>query len=253
MRGRQGAYPEELSPSGQTPLEHLETLTWDGATSRYPQGVPAKVRQLIQHELSLIRELKYEAYFLTVWDLVRFARSRGILCQGRGSAANSAVCFCLGVTEVDPDRIDVLFERFISKERDEAPDIDIDFENARREEVIQYVYDKYGRERAGMTATVITYRMKSAVRDVGKALGLSLDCVDTLAKGFERVDSEDQLAGRFREAGLDLRSRIARRSSAMRVYGQLQNMHGVIHVLASRLCDLSVDLANLQTTSRDFR
>src|SRR5690606_16558220 len=127
-------------------------------------------------------ELKYEAYFLTVWDLVRFARSKGILCQGRGSAANSAVCYCLGVTSVDPGRIDTLFERFISRERDEAPDIDVDFEHERREEVIQYVYDKYGRERAGMTAEVITYRPRSAVRDVGKALGLSQDLVDGLAK-----------------------------------------------------------------------
>src|SRR5262249_36335548 len=125
------------------------------------------------------------AYFLTVWDLVRFARSREILCQGRGSAANSAVCYCLGVTSVDPERMDVLFERFISKERAEAPDIDVDFEHARREEVIQYGYDKYGRERAAMTAEVITYRPRSAVRDVGKALGLSLDRVDALAKTLD--------------------------------------------------------------------
>ena len=208
-------YPEELSPTGLTPYQHLEQLVWSGAALRYPQSISDAVRRLIEHELALISELRYEAYFLTVWDLVRFARERGILCQGRGSAANSVVCFCLGVTEVDPERIDVLFERFISKERDEAPDIDIDFENARREEVIQYVYDKYGRERAGMTATVITYRIKSAVRDVGKALGLSMDCVDALAKGFERVDDEDRLAGRFREAGLNPQSRIARQLKAL--------------------------------------
>ena len=139
----------------------------------------------MEHELALIEELKYEAYFLTVWDLVRFARQRGILCQGRGSAANSAVCYCLGVTSVDPARTDVLFERFVSKERNEAPDIDVDFEHERREEVLQYLYDKYGRERAGMTAVVITYRTKSAIRDVGKALGLSLDRVDALAKQVE--------------------------------------------------------------------
>src|SRR5262249_14917121 len=151
-----------------TPLEHLTRLTWTGATERYPAGLPDKVRSLIEHELALIAELHYEPYFLTVWDLVRFARSRGILCQGRGSAANSAVCFCLGVTSVDPGRIDVLFERFVSKERNEAPDIDIDFEHERREEVLQYLYEKYGRERAGMTAEVITYQTRSAVRDVGK-------------------------------------------------------------------------------------
>ena len=145
------------------------------AAERYPGGVPDKVREPAGVRAQLIEELQYEAYFLTVWDLVRFARGRDILCQGRGSAANSAVCYCLGVTSVDPDRIDVLFERFMSKERDEAPDIDIDFEHERREEVIQYVYEKYGRDRAGMTASVITYRPRSAVRDVGKALGFSLD------------------------------------------------------------------------------
>src|SRR4030095_14046042 len=158
---------------------------WKGARKRYPNGIPPKVRELLEHELALIEELKYEAYFLTVWDLVRFARQRGILCQGRGSAANSAVCYCLGVTSVDPARYDVLFERFVSKERNEAPDIDVDFEHERREEVLQYIYEKYGRERAGMTAVVITYRTKSAIRDVGKALGLSLDRVDALAKQVE--------------------------------------------------------------------
>ena len=136
-------------------------LALRGANRRYPQGVPDKVRKLLDHELALIGDLHYEAYFLTVWDLVRFARSRNILCQGRGSAANSAVCFCLGVTSVDPDRTDVLFERFVSRERNEAPDIDVDFEHERREEVLQYLYEKYGRERSGMTAVVITYRARS--------------------------------------------------------------------------------------------
>lgn len=201
-------YPEELCPSGETPDSYLAKLTWAGAENRYPNGIPAKVRQQIEHELRLIEELHYAAYFLTVWDLVRFARSRGILCQGRGSAANSAVCYCLGVTSVDPDFIDVLFERFISKERDEAPDIDIDFEHERREEVIQYVYEKYGRERAGMTAEVITYRPRSAVRDVGKALGLSLDRVDSLAKAVDHVDQSEQLTARFRESGFDPTSRL---------------------------------------------
>jgi error-prone DNA polymerase len=178
-------YPEELVPQGLTASDYLARLTWQGADERYPGGVPDKVRQLIEHELRLIAELRYEAYFLTVYDLVRFARSQQILCQGRGSAANSAVCYCLGITSVDPDRIDVLFERFISAERAEAPDIDVDFEHERREEVLQYLYQKYGPERAGMTAVVITYRVRSAIRDVGKALGLSLDKVDALAKHLE--------------------------------------------------------------------
>jgi error-prone DNA polymerase len=197
-------YPEELCPNGVTPMAYLTRLTWAGANERYPRGIPAKVRQLLEHELRLIEDLQYANYFLTVWDLVRFARSRSILCQGRGSAANSAVCFCLGITSVDPEQIDVLFERFISKERNEAPDIDVDFEHERREEVIQYVYHKYGRDRAGMTAEVITYRPRSAVRDVGKALGLSLDRIDTLSKSLEHFHSEgDQFAARFREAGLN--------------------------------------------------
>jgi len=202
-------YPEELAPPGLTPLEHLTRLTWSGARERYPSGVPAKVRRLLEHELTLIGELRYEAYFLTVWDLVRFARSRQILCQGRGSAANSAVCYCLGVTSVDPEQMDVLFERFISRERNEAPDIDVDFEHERREEVLQYVYEKYGRERAGMTAEVITYRPRSAVRDVGKALGLSLDRVDAISKTLER-HSGDGLAQRCRQAGLDIHSAVGR-------------------------------------------
>jgi error-prone DNA polymerase len=192
-------YPEEHCPAGSTPLAYLKDLTWRGAHKRYPDGVPDKVRSLIEHELALIAELRYEAYFLTVWDLVRFARSRHILCQGRGSAANSAVCYCLGVTSVAPDHIDVLFERFISRERNEAPDIDVDFEHERREEVIQYVYDKYGRDRAGMTAEVITYRTRSAVRDVGKALGFKLDDVDRLAKMLD-ARGDARLETRLRAA-----------------------------------------------------
>ncbi|HYW81006.1 MAG TPA: error-prone DNA polymerase, partial [Thermoguttaceae bacterium] len=201
-------YPEELAPSGQTPIEYLTRLTWAGARERYADGVSGKVRRLLEHELRLIEELHYEAYFLTVWDLVRFAREREILCQGRGSAANSAVCFCLGITSVDPERSDVLFERFVSRERDEAPDIDVDFEHERREEVLQYLYEKYGRERAGMTAEVITYRPRSAVRDVGKALGLSLDRVDKLAKGLEHFRDEPDLGVRCREAGIDPDTRL---------------------------------------------
>jgi len=195
-------YADEVSPAGKTPMQHLAELTWRGAAERYPGGVPEKVRRLIRHEFRLIEELEYEPYFLTVHDLVRFARSRGILCQGRGAAANSAVCYCLGVTAVDPDRIDLLFERFVSKERDEPPDIDIDFEHERREEVIQYIYAKYGRERAALTAEVITYRARSAIRDVGKALGLSLDCVDRLAKNLDWWHSGVE-AERLRELGID--------------------------------------------------
>jgi error-prone DNA polymerase len=203
-------YPEELVPPGTTPVAYLTRLAWAGAEKRYPAGVPEKVRGLIEHELKLIEELHYEAYFLTVWDLVRFARRRGILCQGRGSAANSAVCYCLGVTSVDPERMDVLFERFVSRERNEAPDIDVDFEHQRREEVLQYLYEKYGRERAGMTAEVITYRPRSAVRDVGKALGLSLDRVDRLAKALEHYREEPALDRRCREAGIDPQSPLGR-------------------------------------------
>ncbi|HEV3119510.1 MAG TPA: error-prone DNA polymerase, partial [Gemmataceae bacterium] len=196
-------YPEELCPPQLTPTQHLADLTWSGADERYPAGVPEKVKKLLCRELELIEKLRYEAYFLTVWDLVKFARARGILCQGRGSAANSAVCYCLAVTSVDPDRTDVLFERFISQERNEAPDIDVDFEHERREEVLQYIYAKYGRDRAGMTAEVITYRPRSAVRDVGKALGLSLDCVDRLAKLLDLYGDEKNLPLRMKEAGLD--------------------------------------------------
>ncbi len=199
-------YADELAPAGETPAQYLARLTWEGARKYYPQGVPAKVSELLCRELALIEELRYEAYFLTVWDLVRFARSRDILCQGRGSAANSAVCYCLGVTAVDPDKSDVLFERFVSRERDEPPDIDVDFEHERREEVIQYIYEKYGRDRAALAAEVIAYRPRSAVRDVGKALGLSLDRVDRLAKTLNAYGDEKQFHAQFRESGLDPRA-----------------------------------------------
>ncbi|MEQ1902861.1 MAG: error-prone DNA polymerase [Pirellulaceae bacterium] len=201
-------YPVELAPAGLTPIEYLKQLTWDSAATRFPNGLSAKVRGLIEHELKLIEEMRYEAYFLTVWDLVRFARSRGILCQGRGSAANSAVCYCLGVTSVNPDTTELLFERFISKERNEAPDIDVDFEHERREEVLQYLYEKYGRHRAGLAATVITYRSRSAIRDVGKALGLSLDRVDALAKQVDGYHNCDDLPRRCETVGIDPNSRL---------------------------------------------
>ncbi len=196
-------YPDELVPTGVTPSEHLRRLTEAGAAVRWPQGMPARVRTLVEHERALIAELRYEPYFLTVHDIVRFARSRGILCQGRGSAANSAVCYCLGITEVDPARMEMLFERFISRERGEPPDIDVDFEHQRREEVIQYIYRKYGRERAALAATVISYRPKSAVRDVGKALGMDPDQVDRLARNLNWWDSQAVAPDRLREVGLD--------------------------------------------------
>ncbi len=196
-------YPAELVPEGETPASHLRALTEAGAARRYPNGVPDKVRALIEHELSLIAELNYEPFFLSVYDIVAFARSRGILCQGRGSAANSSVCYCLGITEVDPSRMEMLFERFISKERNEPPDIDVDFEHERREEVIQYIYGKYGRERAALAATVITYRPRSAIRDVGKALGLELEQVERMAKNHAWWDGRQVQRERLREEGFD--------------------------------------------------
>ena len=196
-------YPEELVPENETPAGYLRRLVQEGAAKRYPAGMPEKVRVQIEHELALIAELKYEYYFLTVHDIVRFARGEGILCQGRGSAANSAVCYCLGITEIDPDRSRLLFERFISRERNEPPDIDVDFEHDRREEVIQYIYGKYGRERAAIAATVISYRPKSALRDLGKALGFSLEQVDRLAKLLAWWDEADALPARLRELGFD--------------------------------------------------
>jgi error-prone DNA polymerase len=196
-------YPSEVVPPGETPASYLRQLAYEGMGRRWPAGAPASVQQQVEHELALISELQYEHYFLTVYDIVAFARSQHILCQGRGSAANSAVCYCLGVTEVDPARTAVLFERFISKERNEPPDIDVDFEHERREEVIQYLYQKYGRERAALTATVISYRPRSALRDVGKALGFDEAALDALGSGH-RWWSEDGFAPeRITEAGLD--------------------------------------------------
>jgi error-prone DNA polymerase len=177
-------YPEEIVPPGDTPASWLRKLTEAGLARRFPDGVPAKVREMAEHELALIAELGYEPFFLTVYDIVAYARSQSILCQGRGSAANSVVCYALGITEVDPARMSMLFERFLSRERNEPPDIDVDFEHERREEVIQYVYAKYGRSRAAIAATVICYRPKSAVRDAGKALGVPPEEVDRAAESF---------------------------------------------------------------------
>jgi error-prone DNA polymerase len=204
-------YPRELVPAGHTAASYLRLRTLEGLGERWPAGAPPDVLRLIEHELRLIGELSYEPYFLTVDDIVRFARSRGILCQGRGSAANSAVCYCLGITEVDPARMSLLFERFMSRERNEPPDIDVDFEHERREEVIQYIYAKYGRERAALTATVISYCPRSAIRDVGRALGLSEDQLGRMARAMQWWDGKAIRPERVREAGLDPESPLLHR------------------------------------------
>jgi error-prone DNA polymerase len=205
-------YPDEIVPSGETATSWLRKLVEHGLAVRYADApVPANVRALIEHELALIAELRYEPYFLTVQDIVAFARSQNILCQGRGSAANSAICYALSITEVDPARSQMLFERFISRERNEPPDIDVDFEHQRREEVIQYVYRKYGRDRAALAATLITYRPKSAVRDVGRAFGLDLAQLDRLTGAFAWWDGHAIHADRIREAGFDPANPVIRR------------------------------------------
>ena len=199
-------YPMETVLPGMTPAQTLHHFTFAGAKSRYPNGIAAPVQLQLEHELELISALNYEMYFLTVHDIVAFARRRHILCQGRGSAANSAVCYCLGVTEVDPSRMNMLFERFISRERNEPPDIDVDFEHQRREEVIQYIYSKYGRDRAAIAATVVTYRPRSAIRDVGMALDIDAALIDVVAKDHHWFDGgllqEEQLARQLQDAGL---------------------------------------------------
>ncbi len=203
MREVKYDYPGELVPRGHTPTTWLRQLTVEGMRVRWPGGVPDKVRAQIGEELALIAELKYEAFFLTVQDIVRFAKSKGILCQGRGSSANSAVCFALGITAVDPAETRLLIARFLSRARKEPPDIDVDFEHERREEVMQYVYGKYGRERAALAATVISYRGKSAVRDVAKAFGMPPDQIGLLAECFGWGNGEAPMEQRLREAGFD--------------------------------------------------
>jgi error-prone DNA polymerase len=208
-------YPDESLEGFGNAQDALAHLTDEGAKRRYPNGVPEKVRASIAHELALIAQLDYAPYFLTVHDTVRYAREQGILCQGRGSAANSAVCFCLGVTEVDPDRADLLFERFISPERREPPDIDVDFEHERREEVIQYIYGKYGRERAGIAATVICYRGRSAIREVGKAFGLSEDTIGALSSSIWGGGGGGVSQDAVTRTGLDPGSRRMRQIGAL--------------------------------------
>lgn len=208
-------YPDEIIPRGHTPATYLRQETLAGAARRFPAGTPAHVTEQIEKELALIANLQYEAYFLTVYDIVLFARNSGILCQGRGSAANSAVCYCLGITEVDPRRGNNLFERFISKERNEPPDIDVDFEHQRREEVIQYIYGKYGRQRAALTAVVISYRPRSVLRDTGRALGVDAGVIDAVARAHQWWDGKKEMLRTLGACGLDPESQVARQWAAL--------------------------------------
>ncbi|HEX6118670.1 MAG TPA: error-prone DNA polymerase [Dongiaceae bacterium] len=212
-------YPSEPVPDGLTPQQHLEQLTWEGAANRYPDGIPDKIRDTLEQELQLIASLNYAPYFLTVNDIVRFAEGEGILCQGRGSAANSVVCYCLRITAVNPIKVDLLFERFVSAERNEPPDIDVDFEHERREEVIQYIYKKYGRHRAGIAATVISYRPKSAMRDIGKVFGLSEDVIGRLSKAVWGWGEDGIAEKQIRQAGLDPGERLI--SQVLALAGEL--------------------------------
>ena len=205
-------YPNETIPPGETPQSQLEKLTWAGAATRYPEGLPEKVRATLVKELAMIAQKKIPQYFLTIHEIVQFARGAGILCQGRGSAANSAVCYVLGITSVDPAQHELLFERFISEERDEPPDIDVDFEHERREEVIQHIYRKYGRHRAGLCATVIHYRPRSAIREVGKAMGLSEDVTSALARTVWGSHGREMGQANVNEAGLDLSDPVLKRA-----------------------------------------
>ena len=208
-------YPDEIIPRGHTPATYLRQETLAGASRRFPSGTPDSVTAQIEKELALITDLHYEAYFLTVYDIVQYARGEGILCQGRGSAANSAVCYCLGITEVDPVRGNNLFERFISKERNEPPDIDVDFEHQRREEVIQYIYRKYGRDRAALTAVVISYRPRSVLRDTGSALGVDAGVIDAVARAHQWWDGKKEMLRTLGACGLDPESQVARQWAAL--------------------------------------
>jgi error-prone DNA polymerase len=248
------AYPSELGADGRSAFEELVACTRAGARERYPRGVPAKVERLLAHEFALVEELRYAPYFLTVHDLVRFARARGILCQGRGAAANSAICYCLGITAVDPERSELLFERFLSKARREPPDIDVDFEHERREEVVQYLYRRHGRDHAALTAAVATYRGRGALRDVGKALGLAPETVDTLAKGFDHWGELDRPQERLRDLGFDPRDPTL--VWLVRLAGELQGLPrhlsqhvGGFVITQAPLCEL-VPVANAAMDAR---
>jgi error-prone DNA polymerase len=251
-------YPDEPVPKGMDPQAYLTHLAWEGAQERYPQGVPAKVRENIRKELMLIEKLNYAPYFLTVYDIVKFARSREkpILCQGRGSAANSTVCYVIGITAVDPNQIDLLFERFISEERKEPPDIDVDFEHERREEVIQYLYARYGRERAGLAATVITYRGRSAMREVGKVMGLSEDVTGALAGSVWGMMPEEMQDKRLREIGLDpddaLLSRVLDLTREIAGFPRHLSQHVGGFILTRERLDETVPIGNAAMDDRTF-
>ncbi|WP_404404963.1 error-prone DNA polymerase [Pelagibacterium halotolerans] len=250
-------YPEEATPPGWTPQEWLEELTWRHAAVRYPGGIPEKVEKLIKSELALIKKLDYACYFLTIRDIVRVAEDKGILCQGRGSAANSAVCYALGITAVDPAENELLFARFLSEERREPPDIDVDFEHERREEVIQHIYEYYGRERAGIAATVISYRPKSAIREVGKVMGLSEDVTalisSTVWGSWGGVGSPEK---HIKQAGLDPENpRIMRAMAyATRLLGFPRHLsqHVGGFVLTQGRLDESVPIGNAAMDDRTF-
>ena len=251
-------YPDEPVPSGKTAIQHLRDLSWAGARWRYPRGVPDKVTRLVAHELELIEQLNYPNYFLTVHDIVRWARDQGILCQGRGSAANSCVCFCLGITAVDPTKEDqdLLFSRFISANRGEPPDIDVDFEHERREEVMQYIYRRYGRDRAAIVATVIHYRPRMAIRQVGKALGLTDDITAAMANTVWGSYGDGVPDEHIRQAGLDPQSPEIRRATALA--GELLgfprhlSQHVGGYVLTKRRLDETVPIGNAAMKDRTF-
>jgi error-prone DNA polymerase len=251
-------YPDEPVPPGKTAIQHLRELSWAGATWRYPDGVPDKVTKLVAHELDLIEKLKFPNYFLTVHDIVRWARAQGILCQGRGSAANSCVCFCLGVTAVDPTKEDqdLLFSRFISEKRGEPPDIDVDFEHERREEVMQYVYERYGRHRAAIVATVIHYRPRMAIRQVGKALGLTEDITATLANTVWGSWGDSVPAEHIRQTGVDPDAPEIRRETALAEqllgFPRHLSQHVGGYVLTQRRLDETVPIGNAAMKDRTF-
>ncbi|MGE5159091.1 MAG: error-prone DNA polymerase [Gemmatimonas sp.] len=249
-------YPDEPVPPGKTAQQHLEDLTWAGAAKRFPDGIDDTLRATLRKELDLIAELNYAHYFLTVHDIVRYARSQGILCQGRGSAANSAVCYVLGITSVDPTRIDLLFERFISKERLEPPDIDVDFEHSRREEVMQYVYRRYGRHRAAVIATVIHYRPRSAIRDVGKALGLTEDVTSLLADTVWGSWGDGLSEGQVRQAGLQpdnpMIERAVKLAAELIDFPRHLSQHVGGYVLTQDRLDTYVPIGNAAMEGRTF-
>src|SRR5262245_6869330 len=249
-------YPDEMRAGFATPQEALVHLTWEGAATRYPDGIPDNVRQNLEHELELIARLQYAPYFLTVHDIIGYARSQDILCQGRGSAANSSVCFCLGVTEVDPNLHDLLFERFVSADRNEPPDIDVDFEHERREEVIQYIYRRYGRERTGIAATVISYRGRSAIREVGKVFGRSEDTIGALSSSIWGMGGGPVSADALERAGIDLDSPRIRKMRTLVAQIQSFPRHLSQHVggfvITRTRLDEAVPIANAAMDERTF-